>query len=679
MISGMNALPARPTGARDAVSAARWVPGVLAGMAGCLFLVVATSPPATAALPPFLDTSMDNGNGGPVNLQDWLFLLAPVVATALGLCLLRWWPYLLAAAAVLAVPGVVVEWNPVAGYPWIFGLLPIAGYALAIVALLACVQGLIRTAAGWGAAIAALTLGSRLVGSAMTDGLGWELSLHTPAAWHTALLAAGLAGLAPAAWLHRRGDPDAAGPLGDRSWRRVRLVAAGTLAASVSIPLSFLTTQGMANLLGVTWFALERHGFAQTAVIGAITLVAVTMLAAFAGLWPLAGAMTAATAQVAMVAPAILTVTALNNDDPLRWLAALAGAALGAAVAGSRWRVPLSATLTVLAAVALLIAYGATTGDPEKLADQRIVIASVLILVLSAAAAGAVVGATAPVLATRGALPTVLGPLAGTLAVGGLQTIQVTYLSGGEPQPSILSPASHLTTSAILFLVAGAAICGLGLAQVLGTRRAERKQAEQIRREAATAERDRLGRSIHDGVLQVLALVQRQGSELGAQGSELATLAGEQEVALRGLLAGSSSTGNGSAEDLCGPLRALATPAVEVATPAQAVELPSGVAAEMVAAVRAALDNVRKHAGAEARAWILLEDEQDGIRVTVRDDGVGFPPQRLAEAAESGRLGIAQSMRGRIADCGGTTTIDSRPGEGTEVEFWLPRVPPAGR
>jgi signal transduction histidine kinase len=249
-----------------------------------------------------------------------------------------------------------------------------------------------------------------------------------------------------------------------------------------------------------------------------------------------------------------------------------------------------------------------------------------------------------------------------------LQATQILSVSAGEP-----APIDPQLMSAILLLAAGAAIGGLGFARLLAARRAERKHAEQIRREAADAERDRLGRSIHDGVLQVLALVQRQGSELGPQGNELATLAGEQEVALRGLLAGAESTDDGAAEDLRGPLQALATPTVEVATPAQAVELPSGITAEVVAAVRAALDNVRKHAGTEARAWILLEDEHDGVRVSVRDNGVGFPPGRPDYAARAGRLGIAQSMRGRIADCGGTTTIDSRPGKGTEVEFWIPR------
>ena len=254
-------------------------------------------------------------------------------------------------------------------------------------------------------------------------------------------------------------------------------------------------------------------------------------------------------------------------------------------------------------------------------------------------------------------------------AIGGLQATQVLSVSDGGPVP-----ANPEIMSALLLLVAGAAIGGVGFAQLLTTRRTERKHAEQIRREAATAERDRLGRSIHDGVLQVLTLVQRQGPALGTQGGELAALAGEQEAALRGLLAGEASTSAVAAGDLRGPLQSLAAPAVEIATPAQAVELPAGVAAEVVAAVRAALDNVRRHAGAHARAWILLEDEKDGVRVTVRDNGVGFPPQRLAEAAAAGRLGIAQSMRGRIADCGGTTTIDSQPGKGTEVEFWIPRT-----
>ena len=154
-----------------------------------------------------------------------------------------------------------------------------------------------------------------------------------------------------------------------------------------------------------------------------------------------------------------------------------------------------------------------------------------LILILCAAVAGAVTGATAPALAAQGALPVVLGPLVGVLAVGGLQAVQVTQESGPAGTPYDVIP------SAFLFLVAGLAISGLGLARLLTARSAERKHAEQIRRESAAAERDRLGRSIHDGVLQVLALVQREGQDLGGHAGELAALAGQQEVALRSLLA----------------------------------------------------------------------------------------------------------------------------------------------
>jgi len=668
MIWGMNLMTARLASDRAAAPSLRWLPPALAGLAGCLFLAVASSPPGNYQQVPFLNLPFDSGGGGTANLADWLYLVAPAVAALAGLCLLRWWPYLLAAAALLAGPDVLAEWGLAVGYPWNILPLSTAGYALAIVALLACAQGLARIAAAWAAALTALALGSRVAGSAMMSGLSWNPALRTPAAWHTALLAVGLAALAPATWRYRRGDPAAAGPAGQQPGRRARLVLIGTLAAAVAIPLQFLTTQHLADVLGVAWSALYRNGV-QGPVIAVVTVLAMTLLAALAGLWPLAGVMTAAVAQMAMTVPVIFALTALAGDDPLRWLGALAGAALGATVAGSRWRIPLAAALTVLAAITLAVAYNATSGDPQKLAEQHIVIPSMLVLLVCAAAGGAVTGASAPVLAARGALPAVLGPLGATLVIGGMHTVAVTNRSSS----GLPTEAAPLTTAAILFLVAGVAIGGLAFAQLLATRSAERKQAEQIRREAAAAERDRLGRSIHDGVLQVLALVQRQGSELGTEGRELAALAGEQEVALRGLLASEASTGGGGAEDLRAPLQALAAPAVEVATPAQAVRLPSGITAEVVAAVQAALDNVRKHAGPAAQAWILLEDEQDGVRVSVRDDGSGFPPERVAQAAEAGRLGIAQSMRGRIADCGGTTSIDSRPGEGTEVEFWIPR------
>ncbi|SCE51271.1 Histidine kinase-, DNA gyrase B-, and HSP90-like ATPase, partial [Streptomyces sp. DvalAA-14] len=81
-------------------------------------------------------------------------------------------------------------------------------------------------------------------------------------------------------------------------------------------------------------------------------------------------------------------------------------------------------------------------------------------------------------------------------------------------------------------------------------------------------------------------------------------------------------------------------------------------------------------------AWILVEDEADAVLVTVRDDGPGIAAGRLAAAADEGRLGVAQSIRGRLRDLGGSARWVSPPGQGTEVELRLPKrpgdAPPAG-
>ena len=99
-----------------------------------------------------------------------------------------------------------------------------------------------------------------------------------------------------------------------------------------------------------------------------------------------------------------------------------------------------------------------------------------------------------------------------------------------------------------------------------------------------------------------------------------------------------------------------------------------GVADELAAAVGAALDNVRRHAGVGARAWVLIEDKAKDVTVTVRDNGVGVTAGRLAEAAVSGRIGVASSIGGRMSDLGGTVALDSRPGEGTCVELTVPKT-----
>jgi signal transduction histidine kinase len=207
------------------------------------------------------------------------------------------------------------------------------------------------------------------------------------------------------------------------------------------------------------------------------------------------------------------------------------------------------------------------------------------------------------------------------------------------------------------------------------TTRAERALQRATEIEAASRERERLARSIHDSVLQVLAMVQRRGAEAGGEAAEIGRLAGEQEAALRLLMTADGQVVLPAGElDLSAILAHEASAEISVVTPAEPVLLPERTAEETAAAVRAAIENVRRHCGDAAKAWVLLEDEGAEVSVTVRDDGPGMPAGRLAEAATEGRLGVTHAIVGRVRDLGGTTEIISAPGAGTEVRLRVPRA-----
>ncbi|MET9926509.1 MULTISPECIES: DUF5931 domain-containing protein [unclassified Streptomyces] len=229
-------------------------------------------------------------------------------------------------------------------------------------------------------------------------------------------------------------------------------------------------------------------------------------------------------------------------------------------------------------------------------------------------------------------------------------------------------------------------------------RASERTLARALEIEAATRERERLARDIHDSVLQVLAMVQRRGTAMGGEAAELGRMAGEQEVALRTLVSSGlvpptrvsedaaegavvrtvdvdeESPDDGATCDLRALLAPHAGSRTSFAEPGAPVVLPAEAARELAAAVSAALDNVRVHAGDGAQAWILVEDEPGEVIVTVRDDGPGIPEGRLAQAEGEGRMGVALSIRGRLRDLGGTAEVISVPGQGTEVELKVPKA-----
>lgn len=222
----------------------------------------------------------------------------------------------------------------------------------------------------------------------------------------------------------------------------------------------------------------------------------------------------------------------------------------------------------------------------------------------------------------------------------------------------------------------------VGLAVGMAAQTAQRAHAElerAVRLSASVAERERLARQVHDGVIQVLALVAKRGREIGGETTALADLASEQERALRRLVSAEGmdpepADGQAESVDLRTTLRLRAGDRVVVSMPATAVLMEATVAAELDAAVGNALDNVVAHAGPGATAYVLVEDLGDEVTVSIRDDGVGIAAGRLEEAVAEGRIGVSKAIVGRLEALSGTATLTSDADSGTEWELTVPRV-----
>ncbi|MEZ5145093.1 MAG: ATP-binding protein [Acidimicrobiales bacterium] len=200
--------------------------------------------------------------------------------------------------------------------------------------------------------------------------------------------------------------------------------------------------------------------------------------------------------------------------------------------------------------------------------------------------------------------------------------------------------------------------------------------AERLRRaerEVAFARaREEVARTLHDGVLQTLAVVQRRSDD-----DDLVRLARDQERELRAFLFGTGPrrpTARGPGRDLEAMLRDTAAHAerrhglrTEVVVAGDVAPLADDLARAAQGAVAEALTNAAKHGGA-AHATVFVDPDDDGeLFCSVKDDGRGFDPVEVDEG-----VGLSRSIRGRLADVGGRAEIDGRPGRGAEVRLYLP-------
>lgn len=85
--------------------------------------------------------------------------------------------------------------------------------------------------------------------------------------------------------------------------------------------------------------------------------------------------------------------------------------------------------------------------------------------------------------------------------------------------------------------------------------------------------------------------------------------------------------------------------------------------------VQEALTNCEKHSRARTIAIRLIRNEE-GIELTVTDDGVGFDPREADRESDAVHLGIV-AMRERVEFAGGNFRIESRPGHGTQIRVEL--------
>ena len=169
---------------------------------------------------------------------------------------------------------------------------------------------------------------------------------------------------------------------------------------------------------------------------------------------------------------------------------------------------------------------------------------------------------------------------------------------------------------------------------------------------------------LHDGVLQTLALIQLNSEEP----TTVFALARSQERELREWLYQERSTSDRSVgaglKQIAAEVEDEHGKPIEVVTVGDA--RPSAQTDALLDATRQALVNAVTHGGEPVSLYCEASDTM--VEVFVRDHGEGFD----MDAIPPDRLGIRESIIGRIKRRGGTVEIVSRAGWGTEVRMHMP-------
>ncbi|GEJ98304.1 ATP-binding protein [Streptomyces sp. NPDC003388] len=187
-------------------------------------------------------------------------------------------------------------------------------------------------------------------------------------------------------------------------------------------------------------------------------------------------------------------------------------------------------------------------------------------------------------------------------------------------------------------------------------------------------ERAEVAAHVHDSVLHTLTLIQRNADNAG----EVRRLARAQERDLRTWLYKPEGTGKDEADEPDTVAEAVRRSAAEVedkhGVPIEVVvvgdcPLDEGTGAQMQAA-REAMVNAAKYGGEGGAVQVYAEVEGRTVFVSVRDRGPGFD----LDSIPADRMGVRESIIGRMERNGGTARLRAVPGGGTEVELEMERA-----
>ncbi|OJV97233.1 MAG: hypothetical protein BGO47_10220 [Microbacterium sp. 67-17] len=270
------------------------------------------------------------------------------------------------------------------------------------------------------------------------------------------------------------------------------------------------------------------------------------------------------------------------------------------------------------------------------------------------------------------------GVFVGFVAHGGftIESLWEGILSGG---------LAVVFATALGLWISSIAEYGKERARLVTELTAAQSQVEALSRDRGAAEeRERIARDIHDTLAQTLAglvlLSERAGRQArdgrtDAAAETIATIEQTAREALaesRALVARMAAVPADDAlaaaiERLAARFRAEVGLAIDVEVSA-GVDLDREQQVVLLRCLQEALANVRKHARATV-VLVTVAHDGEGIRMTVRDDGVGFDP--LAARTGFGLDGISD----RATLAGGDVEVESAPGHGATLTILLP---PAG-